>query len=85
MPPDVRTPGQRLDQRQRLEERLRVLVVLLDPGRDREHVRIEDDVLRVVAGLLREQRVRALADRDAALDTRRLASSSNAITIMEAP
>ena len=36
-----------LDQRQRLDERLREAVVLLDPGRDGEHVRVEDDVLRL--------------------------------------
>ena len=34
-----------LDQRQRLDERLREAVVLLDPGRDGEHVGVEDDVL----------------------------------------
>ena len=35
-----------LDQRQRLDERLREAVVLLDPGRDGEDVRVEDEVLR---------------------------------------
>ena len=42
-----------LDQRQRLDERLREVVVLLDPGRDREHVRVEDDVLGREADLVR--------------------------------
>ena len=68
MPPLVREPGTALlDQRQRLDERLREAVVLLDPGRDGEHVRIEDDVLRrpAVAG---EQVVGAAADLDLALD-----------------
>ena len=46
MPPLVRDAGAALlDQRQRLEELLRVEVVLLHPGRDREHVRVEDQVL----------------------------------------
>ena len=57
-----------LDQRQRLDERLREVVVLLDAGRDGEHVRVEDDVLGREADLLDEQRVRALADLDLALD-----------------
>ena len=35
-----------LDQRQRLDEVEREAVVLLDAGRDRKHVRVEDDVLR---------------------------------------
>ena len=46
----------------------RVVVVLGDPGGDREDVRVEDDVLGVEAGALREQVVGALADRDLALD-----------------
>ncbi len=57
-----------LDQRQRLDERLRELVVLLDPRGDREDVRVEDQVLRREAGLLGEQAVGALADLDLALD-----------------
>ena len=68
MPPLVREPGTALlQQRQRLDERLREAVVLLDPGRHGEHVRIEDDVLRrpAVAG---EQVVGAAADLDLALD-----------------
>ena len=56
-----------LDQRQRLDERLREAVVLLDPGRDGEHVRVEDDVLRREA-VADEQVVGAAADLDLALD-----------------
>ena len=71
MPPEVRAPGQRsLICGSALEERPRVVVVLLDPGRDREHVRVEDDVLRREADLVDEQVVRAAADRDATLDRR---------------
>ena len=42
--------------------------MLLDPRRDGEHVRVEDDVLRREADLVDEQPVGALADRDLALD-----------------
>ena len=42
--------------------------MLVDPGRDGEDVRVEDHVLGREAGLLDEQPVRALADRDLALD-----------------
>ena len=56
-----------LDQRQRLDERLREAVVLLDPGRDGEHVRVEDDVLGLPA-VADEQVVGAAADLDLALD-----------------
>ena len=52
----------------RLDEVDRVGVVLLEPGRDRQDVRIEDDVRRIEAGALGQQRVGALADRDLALD-----------------
>jgi len=52
-----------LDQRQSVHERLRVAVVLGDAGRDREHVRVEDDVFGREAGLLREQVIGAAADR----------------------
>ena len=41
-----------LDQRQRLDERAGVVVVLLDPGRDGQDVRVEDDVLGHEAGLV---------------------------------
>ncbi len=65
----IRAPGQRcLDQRQRLEERLREAAVLLDPGRDGEDVRVEDQILGREAGPLDEQPVGAVADRDLALD-----------------
>ena len=54
MPPEtLRAGAALLDQRQRLDERARVVVVLLDPGRDREHVRVEDDVLGREARLAR--------------------------------
>ena len=62
-----------LDLARRLDERLREVVVLLHAGGDREDVGIEDDVRRVVAGLLDEQPVRALADLDLALDRAGLA------------
>ncbi len=69
MPPLILTPGQRrLDQPRGLDEVDRVVVVLLEAGRDRQHVRIEDDVRRIEAGLLDQQPVRALADRDLPLD-----------------
>ena len=69
MPPLVlRARAALLDQRQRLEERLREAAMLLDSGRDGEHVRIEDQILRREADVLDEQPVRALADRDLALD-----------------
>ena len=77
---EVRDPAARpraraalLDQRHRLDERLRELVVLLDSGRDGEDVRIEDQVLRREADLVDEQPVRPLADLDLALDRVRLA------------
>ena len=60
-----------LDQRQRFDERLREAVVLLDPGRDGEDVRVEDDVLRRPA-VTGQQVVGAAADRDLALDRVRL-------------
>ena len=76
---EVRDPAARararaalLDQRDRLDERPRELVVLLDPRRDREDVRVEDDVLGREPGLLDEQAVRALADLDLPLDGLRL-------------
>ena len=71
-----------LDQRQALDERARVVVVLLDARRDGEHVRVEDDVLR------RGSRPRRRAGRTRDRRSRRGArpsvawpSSSNAITI----
>ena len=56
-----------LDQRQRVDERLRVAVVLGDAGGDREHVGVEDDVLGGEAGLLDEQVIGATADRHLAV------------------
>ena len=50
-----------------LDEVHRVVVVLLDAGRDREDVRIEDDVFRREADLLHQNVVAALADIDLAL------------------
>ena len=61
-----------LDQRQRVDEGLRELVVLLDPGRDREDVRVEDQVLGREPGLLGQEPVRALADLDLPLGRLRL-------------
>ena len=52
----------------RLDEGDAVAVVLLDAGRDREDVGIEDDVLGRKADLLGQQLVGALADRDLALE-----------------
>ena len=52
-----------LDQRQRLDERPGIVVVLLDPGCDGQDVRVEDDVLGLEPGLVDQQPVRALADR----------------------
>jgi hypothetical protein len=52
----------------RLDEGDAVVVVLLDAGRDREDVRIEDDVFRREADFLGQQLVGARADLDLALD-----------------
>ena len=46
--------------------------MLLEAGRDGKDVRIEDDVGRIEPGVVDEQRVRALADLDLALDRVRL-------------
>ena len=87
MPPLVFTPGTALlDQRQRLDERLRELVVLLDAGRDGEHVRVEDDVLGREADLVDEQRgTRARRSRPCAATVSAWPCSSNAITTTPAP
>ena len=58
----------RLDLAGRLEERLRVVVVLLDTGRDREDVRIEDDVLGRHPRAFSEEPIRPLTDGDAPFD-----------------
>ena len=73
MPPEMRAPGQRsLISGSASMNAFAKLVVLLDPRRDGEHVRVEDDVLGREAGLVDEQVVGALADRDLALDRVRL-------------
>ena len=43
---DLRAGAALLDQRDRVDERLGELVVLLHPGGDGEHVRVEDQILR---------------------------------------
>ncbi len=64
---DARARAARLDQAGRLDERLRELCVLLDAGGDREHVRVEDHVLRGPA-VRGQELVGAFADVDLALD-----------------
>ncbi len=56
------------DPTRRLDEGDAVPVVLLHAGRDRENVRVEDDVLRREAHLVHQDVVGALADRAFALD-----------------
>ena len=73
MPPRGQRAGAAfLDQGQSGDELLRIAVVLFDAGRDGEHVRVEDDVLRGEA-LGDEQLVGALADLGLALGRDRLA------------
>ena len=61
-------PGQfGLDPAGRLDEGDRVVGVLLDPGPDREDVRVQDDVLGLEPGDIDQQPVGALGDRDLAL------------------
>ena len=67
-PPETFAPGQRSLISRGLDERLRELAVLLHPGRDRQDVGVEDDVRGLVAGLVDQQPVRALADLDLAVD-----------------
>src|SRR5205807_5952013 len=57
-----------LDLPRRLDERARVVVVLLDPRPYSEDVRVEDQVFGGEARPLGEQPVRALADLDLPLD-----------------
>src|SRR5581483_4850388 len=57
-----------LDERERLDERLREAAMLFDAGRDGEDVRVEDHVLGREPRLLRQELVRALADRDLPFD-----------------
>ena len=73
IPPLVREPGQRsLISGSASMNAFAIAVVLLDSGRDREHVRVEDDVLGQPA-VADEQVVGAAADLDLALDRVRLA------------
>ena len=67
MPPLVREPGQRSLISGSDSMNAFAAVVLLDPGRDREHVRVEDDVLGLPA-VADEEVVGAAADLDLALD-----------------
>ena len=64
---DERAGAAFLQERDRVDERLRVARVLLDAGRDREDVRIHDHVLRREAGFADQQVVRAPEDLDLAL------------------
>ena len=65
---DVHAGQVRPDPARRLDEVDAVVVVLLDAGRDREDVRIEDDVLGREADLLRQDLVGARADLGLALE-----------------
>ena len=70
---DERARASLLQQRDRLDERLREGCVLLDPRGDGEDVGVEDDVLGRETRRLNEQVVRAAEDLDLALDRLRLA------------
>ena len=74
------------DPARRLDEGDAVVVVLLDAGRDREDVRIEDDVFRREADLVRQD-ARRRARRSSTLRSKVSAwpCSSNAITTTAAP
>ena len=61
-PPLTRAGQVGFDPTRRFEEGDGVIVVLLDPGRDREDVGIENDVVRREAGALSQQPVGARAD-----------------------
>ena len=63
-----------LEQRNRIDERLREGRMLLDPCRDGEDVRVEHDVLWEKCGVSSQQVVRAAEDLDLALDRIGLAS-----------
>jgi hypothetical protein len=69
----------------RLDEVDAVVVVLLDAGRHREDVGIEDDVFGRKAHLGHQQIIGALADFDLALLGVGLPGSSKAITTTAAP
>ena len=68
---DARTAA--LDLTGGFDERLGVVVVLLEPGGDRQDVGVDDDVAGVEAGFGGEQADRALGDLDLALDRAGLA------------
>src|SRR5439155_25272335 len=70
---DSRAGAPFLEQRDRLDVRLRELRVLLDTGRDGEDVRVEDQILGREARLAGKQVVGAPADLDLPLDRVRLA------------
>ncbi len=57
-----------LEERNRLDERLREAGVLLDPRGHRQHVRVEDDVLGTEPGLTDQEVVCPAEDLDLALD-----------------
>ena len=65
---DERTRAPFLEARDRLDERLRELRVLLDARRDGEDVRVEDDVPGCEASLTGQEVVRATEDRDLPVD-----------------
>src|SRR2546427_9897681 len=67
-PADLAARQHRLDLPSRLDEGHGVVVVLLDAGGDRQHVRIEDDVLWWKPNLLGQDAVRARTDLHLALD-----------------
>ena len=68
-PPEMCTCGSFCaDLARRLDEGDAVAVVLLHAGRDREDVRVEDDVFRREADLVHQDVVGARADRNLALD-----------------
>ena len=61
---DLGTRQVLLDPARGVDEIQRVVVMLIHPGRDREDVRIKDDVLRREADLIHEDAVGALANAD---------------------
>ncbi len=70
---DLRAGAVALDLARRLDEGLRELVVLLDPGADRQDVRVDDHVLGREPGALGEEPEGPLGDLDLALDRAGLA------------
>src|SRR5439155_25704953 len=57
-----------LDPFGRADEIHRIIIVLLDAGSDRQHVRVEDDVLRGESNLLGQDAIAAPANLDFALE-----------------